>query len=299
MLKIDTHQHYWRYRAEEFPWIDADMPALRQDCLPARVAANLDAAQVTGVIAVQARTRPDETSFLLDLAQRHPKILAVVGWMDLTDAAAPEHIARWRGHAQLKGLRHILQDEPDVAQWVAHPRINAALAAAQHAELVYDVLVFESQLSAALQLCTRHDLHWLVLDHVGKPALRDAGHATLPSTSWRRAIDALAALPHVMCKLSGLVTETAWRANGGLHANDPDRIMACFDHALEAFGAARLMYGSDWPVCQLAAPYDVVYGLAARWSASRLSDAEQAAFWSGNAMRCYGIEPSSSVAQPR
>jgi len=280
MLKIDTHQHYWRFRPEDFPWIDATMPALRQDCLPAHVAAELNAARVTGVVAVQARTTPDETDFLLDLAQRHDRILGVVGWTDLTDSTAPAQFERWSGQSRLRGLRHILQDEPDVTEWIAQPAVRHALDAVQRAGWVYDVLVFESQLPAALRLCTRHDAHWLILDHVGN----------VPSDAWRRAINALAALPHVMCKLSGLVTETAWRSGGGLHTRDVARMVASFDHALERFGPTRLMYGSDWPVCQLAATYDVVHGLAAQWAKSRLSETEQSAFWGGNALRCYGIE---------
>ncbi|MDZ7939055.1 MAG: amidohydrolase family protein, partial [Rhodoferax sp.] len=130
-MKIDTHQHFWRYRAEAFPWISAAMPALQRDCLPDDVAPALQAAGVTGVVAVQARSDADETDFLLDLADRYPKILGVVGWADLAATELPELLARWAVHSAFKGLRHVLQDEADVAAWVARADIHKGLAAVQ------------------------------------------------------------------------------------------------------------------------------------------------------------------------
>ena len=288
-MKIDTHQHFWRYRAEAFPWISAAMPALQRDCLPDDVAPALEAAGVTGVVAVQARCDLDETDFLLGLADRYPKILGVVGWADLGAPDLSTHIARWSGHAAFKGLRHILQDEPDVPGWVGRLDINQGLALIQQAGLVYDVLVFDHQLTDVVSLCARHSAHWLVLDHVGKPAVRNWKSDADVAGRWRKAILALAAMPHVMCKLSGLVTEADWAGHAGVTGDDAQTMLACFDFALQAFGPERLMYGSDWPVCQLSAPYADVYGLANRWAQSRLSVSEQAAFWAGNARRCYGL----------
>lgn len=288
-MKIDTHQHFWRYRAEAFPWISAAMPALQRDCLPDDVAPALQAAGVTGVVAVQARSDADETDFLLDLADRYPKILGVVGWADLAATELPELLARWAVHSAFKGLRHVLQDEADVAAWVARADIHKGLAAVQQAGLVYDLLVFDHQLADVVGLCARHSAHWLVLDHVGKPAVRNWVNDPDVAGNWRKAIAALAAMPHVVCKLSGLVTEADWAGHIGVSAQDANTMLACFDFALEAFGPQRLMYGSDWPVCQLSAPYVEVHGLADRWAQSRLSAAEQAAFWAGNARRYYDL----------
>ncbi len=288
-MKIDTHQHFWRYRAEAFPWISAAMPALQRDCLPDDVAPTLDAAAVTGVVAVQARCDAEETDFLLDLADHHPKILGVVGWVDLAAPGLAERLSQWSMRPAFKGLRHILQDEADVAGWVHRTDINHGLAAVQNAGLAYDVLVFDHQLADVVALCDRHSAHWLVLDHLGKPAVRHWGRDTAVAERWRQGILALADMPHVMCKLSGLVTEADWAGHAGISAPDAKTMLACFDFALEAFGPQRLMYGSDWPVCQLSAPYAEVYGLADQWAQSRLSTAEQTAFWAGNAQRCYGL----------
>lgn len=288
-MKIDTHQHFWRYRAEAFPWISEAMPVLQRDRLPDDVAPAMEAAGVAGVVAVQARCDLEETDFLLGLADRYPHILGVVGWADLGAPDVSAQIARWSGHAAFKGLRHILQDEPDVAGWVARPDINQGLAAVQQAGLVYDVLVFDHQLADVQGLCARHSAHWLVLDHVGKPAVRNWARDAEVAGRWRKGILALAAMPHVMCKLSGLVTEADWTGHAGVRADDAQTMLACFDFALQAFGPRRLMYGSDWPVCQLSAPYADVYGLADRWARSRLSATEQADFWAGNAQRCYGL----------
>jgi L-fuconolactonase len=288
-MKIDTHQHFWRYHAEAFPWISEAMPALKRDCLPDDVASALEAAGVTGVVAVQARCDADETDFLLALADVYPKVLGVVGWADLAAPGLARRLAQWSAHPAFKGLRHILQDEADVAGWVARTDINQGLAAVQRAGLVYDVLVFDHQLADVAGLCARHSAHWLVLDHVGKPAVRNWATDTDVADRWRKGILALAAMPHVMCKLSGLVTEADWAGHAGVSAHDAQTMLACFDFALEAFGSQRLMYGSDWPVCQLSAIYADVHGLADRWAQSRLSATEQAAFWAGNARRCYGL----------
>lgn len=288
-MKIDTHQHYWRYQAEEFPWISADMQALRRDCLPADNAAAMQAAGVTGVVAVQARTLVQETDFLLQLANQNPTVLGVVGWADLAGPDLDPQLERWCANPAFKGLRHVLQDEPDVPAWVNAPAHQAGMQALQRRGLVYDVLVFAHQLPDVIDFCRRHDKHHLVLDHVAKPALRNWAQGEAVQKHWRTGLRELAAMPHVLCKLSGLVTEADWSGRRGLSFEDGVNILACFDEALAAFGPSRLMFGSDWPVCQLASPYDEVHGLAASWAASRLSAQEQQAFWADNAVRCYGL----------
>lgn len=291
-MKIDTHQHFWHYSAPAFPWIGEAMPALRRDCLPPDNAAAMRAAGVDGLVAVQARTLADETDFLLGLAAQYPKVLGVVGWADLGAADLEPRLQAWCAQPAFKGLRHLLQDESDASAWVQDSAHQRGLQALQRHRRVYDVLVFEHQLPAAVALCARHDAHWLVLDHVGKPALRDWTDGGAPTASrWRTGLRELARMPHVMCKLSGAVTETDWPQHDGLTRQDAHHILACFDQALEAFGPQRLMYGSDWPVCQLAATYDVVHSLAEQWARSRLSATEQEAFWSGNALRCYDLGP--------
>ena len=288
-MKIDTHQHYWRYRPDDFPWITASMSTLRQDrrlrdSLPAMQACGVDA-----VVAVQARGVVQETEFLLTEAASNPRIVGVVGWVDLMAPDLPAQLDAWANQPLLRGFRHILQDEPDIAAMVDSSAFGRGVALLQRQQFTYDVLVFEHQLPLVLDFCSRQDAHWLVLDHVAKPALRNGPQTVAAEGRWSSSLRALAALPHVMCKLSGLVTETDWLHAAGIQATDEPLIHACFDFALEVFGPQRLMFGSDWPVCELAAPYQVVCQLAQSWCESRLSPAEQQLFWAGNALRCYGL----------
>lgn len=288
--KIDTHQHCWHYRPEDFPWITPGMTALRQHRGLTDVLPEMKACGVEGVVAVQARCVPEETTFLLAEAARHPRILGVVGWADLMSPGLPMQLDGWACHAALRGLRHILQDEPDIAAMVSSPAFNAGVTLLQQRQLVYDVLVFEHQLPTVTAFCARHDTHWLVLDHVGKPAVRDWHKNLEVSRRWTACLRELAAMPHVVCKLSGLVTEADWQRPGGLQAADTQAIHACFDLALQAFGPQRLMFGSDWPVSSLAASYTAVHQMAQTWADSRLSEPEREAFWAGNAVRCYGLQ---------
>ena len=287
-MKIDTHQHYWRYQPQDFGWISDRMPVLQRDYAPADCQAAMQAAGITASIAVQARSMEQETDFLLALAADTPSVLGVVGWTDLRAAQLEDRLEGWTQHPALRGFRHIVQDEADVPGLLNDAAFQRGVAQLQRRALSYDVLLFGYQLPDAQAFCARHDRHWLVLDHVGKPALRDWAQPDVASR-WRKHVRALAQLPHLMCKLSGLVTETALSTAGALSAKDLSAIDQCFDQALEAFGPQRLMFGSDWPVCQLAAPYAQVADSASQWAASRLSSSEQDAFWSGNAVRAYGL----------
>ena len=293
-MKIDTHQHFWHYRPQDLPWIGEHMPTLRQDRLPADNQQAMQACGVDAVMAVQARSAPEETDFLLQLAAQDARIVGVVGWADLMAPDLALQLDTWSAHPALRGLRHILQDEPAIATLVGDAAFNRGVSLLQQRQLVYDVLVFGHQLPAVLDFCAQHDAHWLVLDHVGKPAVRDWADTGVRQR-WAASIQELAAMPHVVCKLSGLVTETDWSHATALQPADEDVIHACFDQALAAFGPQRLMFGSDWPVCELAAPYASVRHLAQTWAATRLSLAEQEAFWGGNAVRCYGL-PAPAVS---
>ncbi len=281
-MRIDAHQHFWRYRRADYGWMgeDAAMAVLRRDWMPEELAPLLRAGAIDACIAVQARASEAENAFLLDLADAHPWIAAVVGWVDLFAADAAERLAHWRAQPRFSGVRHLLQDDPDVAATLADARFNAGVAAVQTHGLVYEVLVRgPAQLAHAPAFCARHDRYWLVLDHLGKPAIGGAVQA-----DWRRHLQALAAQPHVLCKVSGLVTEVA------TPAIERDVLYGHLDAALEAFGAGRLMFGSDWPVCLLRAGHADVAALVRDWCSARLSADEQAQLWGGNAARCYRIE---------
>ena len=296
-MKIDTHQHYWHYQADDFPWISEAMPSLQRNCCPTDCKAALEAAGVQAPNAVQARAVAAETEFLLRTAAHNPEVLGVIGWADLGGNDLAQQLDGWCAEPAFKGLRHILQDEPDVGCWAAAASHNRGLRLLQKHRRVYEILVFHHQMPSVIEFCARHDAHWLVLDHAGKPPLDNRKNDRQALSRWDTAIHQLACMPHVVCKLSGLVTETEWQSGAGLSAENTQSILACFDTVLGAFGPDRLMFGSDWPVCELAAPYAQVHALAHTWARSRLTALEQAAFWGETAMRCYGLKPPSKEAE--
>lgn len=289
-MKIDTHQHFWHYRERDFPWITSAMPQLCRDRMPADVAPELLAAQVDAVVVVQARCDHSETDFLLEIAEHQPSVVGVVGWVDLTSDTVDATLDHWSAHAKLKGMRHLLQDEVDVVSWLGQSTVYHNIRALQARKLTYDVLVFQHQLPLVSAFCAQHDKHWLVLDHLGKPRLREWRENPRLMDQWERDVRVLAQLSHVMCKLSGLVTETDWPQRPAFTAADETHVFRCFDVALNAFGPERLLFGSDWPVCTLAASYDTVHTLAQRWATARLTRDQQDAFWSGNAIRVYDLK---------
>ncbi len=274
--RIDAHQHFWRYDAAEYPWIGG-APALARDFGPDDLQPLLQAAGIAGCIAVQARDDATETDFLLGLAAAHPWILGVVGWVELRHGDVTARLDRWAGAPRLRGMRHGLQGEADVAGVVGAAAFRRNVAALQARGLVYDVLINAEQFAGVAAFCAALDGHALVVDHIAKPRIGGEGFA-----AWQSEMARLAALPHVFCKLSGLVTE----APAG---TDPQDFYRYLDAMLALFGPQRIMFGSDWPVCLLRRDYAWVQGLIEGWAA-KLSSPERAALWGGTARACYGIE---------
>lgn len=274
---IDAHQHFWRYRPETHAWIDERMAVLKQDFLPDDLEPLLKTEGLGGSIAVQAANSLEETRLLLDLAERHPVIRGVVGWVDLVSPDLDRQLESLAGRTRLCGIRHIAQDEPD-DRWLAREDVIRGVAKLASFRLTYDILVYSRQLPAAMELARALPQQPLVLDHVGKPEIA-AGRLD----PWRADLRRLAELPHVHCKLSGLVTEARW------DTWQPADLRPYLDVALEAFGPGRLMFGSDWPVCLLAGSYAEVIGLA-RAAIAALSRDEQHAILGGTAARFYGVE---------
>ena len=273
-MRIDSHQHFWRYEPSAYAWIGESMGALRRDFLPQDLRPLLDAAQIDGCIAVQAQETIAETRWLLDLAAAHDWIRGVVGWVDL---CAPDVGAQLDAiaHTKLVGVRAVLQAKPD--HWMGTSAFVRGLAAVGERDLAYDVLVYAPQLRAAYELCRALPRQRFVLDHLGKPEARTKRIAT-----WRHDLLALASLDHVACKLSGLATEADW--NGWT----PDQLRAYLDIALEAFGPQRLLFGSDWPVALCAVSYQRWHDLVQDWCGA-LSAAEQASVFGGAAARIYRL----------
>ena len=271
---IDAHVHFWRYDAAEYEWIDESMAALRRDFLPPDAWQEMDAAGVAGCVAVQARQTLDETRSLLDLARAHPFIRGVVGWIDLRGDVDAQ-LAALPASAALVGLRHIVQAEPD--GFLARADVLAGMARVEMSGLAYDILVYARQLPQAVAFARRFPRQRFVLDHLGKPDVRGAEYA-----EWQRQIAAMASLPNVTCKLSGLVTEADWRTW------TPAQLRPYLDAALDVFGPDRLMIGSDWPVCLVAAPYAGALGLI-RDALGEYSSDEQQRMLAGTAIEFWHL----------
>lgn len=284
-MRIDAHQHFWRYQPQAYGWISDRMDVLQRDFLPGDLLPLLQQQRIDGCIAVQARQSLDETQSLLAMADANPFIRGVVGWLPLTSPVLAEVLAPLQDRPALRGVRHLVQDEPDPAAWLQQPALAGGMELIQSRGYVYELLVTHRHLAEATTFASRYDDHWLVLDHLGKPDIaRGAAH-------WARQIAPLAALPHVACKLSGLVTEAPgfrWT---------PTLLRPFIDAALEAFGPDRLLAGSDWPVCLLAGEYAQVTELCEH-ALTALSDAERAAILGGNACRLYGLQEPDYAPQP-
>jgi len=241
--RVDAHQHFWRYDAAHYPWIDDAMAALRRDFLPQDLAPALQRAGFAACVAVQARHAIDETRWLLELADAHPFVAGVVGWVDLQSARAGADLEVLARHPKLVGIRHIAQAEPD-DRFLLRRSFVEGLARLEEFDLAYDILIYSRHLPAAAELAARLPRQRFVLDHLAKPDIR--GRAIDP---WARDLRALAACPNVCAKLSGLVTEADWSRW------TPADIRPYLDVAFDCFGAERLMVGSDWPVCTVAGDY--------------------------------------------
>jgi L-fuconolactonase len=276
--RIDSHQHFWRYSPEAYSWIGPAMRPIARDFLPDGLAPLLRATGVSATVAVQAVQTPEETDWLLSLAEDYPFIRGVVGWVDLQ--APVEHLraelSRLTAHPRFVGVRHVVQDEPD--DWfLRRPAFRRGLAVLEQFDLAYDILIYPRQLPAAIELAAAFPRLRFVLDHLAKPPLKRG-----ELERWASDLETLSRSPNVAAKLSGLVTEADWEhwADAGI-----DR---CLSVAWSCFGPARLMVGSDWPVCTLAAAYDRTLGVVETFLRDAPAE-ERQAVWGGNARRWYRL----------
>jgi L-fucono-1,5-lactonase len=275
-MTLDAHQHFWRYNAARDGWITDEMAAIRRDFLPEHLAPELRAHEVEGTVAVQADQSEEETRFLLDLAEHHPLIRGVVGWVDLRSARVAERLEFFSEFPRLRGFRHIVQSEPD-DRFLLRPDFLRGIGALRQFGFTYDLLVYPHQLPAAVELVAKFPAQKFVLDHIAKPPIKSHEIA-----DWEASIRQLAAQPNVYCKLSGLVTEADWKC---WRAED---FRPYLDVVFDCFGAERLMFGSDWPVCLLAASYGQVKQLIADYTKG-LPQADRDKIFGLNAGRFYGL----------
>ena len=276
-MRIDSHQHFWRYVPAEYPWIGERMGVLKRDYLPCDLEPLLRTSGFDGTVVVQAQQATAETDWLLSLADTSAFVRGVVGWVDLRAPDVDEVLERYAARPKLVGVRHIVHDEPD-DDFLLRPDFRHGLARLHGHGLVYDLLLFPKHLPRAVTVVAELPEQLFVLDHIAKPFIRDA-----LVSPWREDLRRLAAFPNVSCKLSGMVTEARWSDW------QPRDIHPYLDTVLEAFGPRRLMIGSDWPVCLLAGDYARTLGVVVDW-ASRLSPAERHGILGGNAARVYGLD---------
>jgi L-fuconolactonase len=273
---IDAHHHLWRYSRRDYSWIDDSMSMLQNDFFPSDLEQELAAAGVEGAVAVQARQTIEETDWLLSLAEKSSVILGVVGWAPIASESFPAELARLQSDKKLKGLRHVIQDEPD-DNFINRADFSHGIEALSGTGLVYDILIFEKHLPAAAQFVDRHPNQVFVLDHIAKPKIRDQ-----ELEPWARNITELARRPNVYCKLSGMATEANWDT-----WRDQD-LRPYVETVLNAFTPARLMFGSDWPVCLLATTYRRWFETLKHFI-SKLSEPEQKQILGATAMEVYHL----------
>lgn len=274
--RIDAHQHFWRYAPDTHSWIDDAMWALRRDFLPADLEPLLRAAGFDGCIAVQAQQDLAETRWLLGLADEYAFIRGVVGWVDLCAPDVRVQLARVAAHPRLRGIRHIVQAEPD--GFMLRADFQRGIAALEEFGLTFDILIYARQLTEATALVEAFPRQRFVVDHIAKPEIR--AHEF---EAWGRGIAAISRHRNVLCKLSGVVTEADW------NTWTPADLQPYIDVVLDSFGPDRLMVGSDWPVCTLAGEYGNVMA-AAMTGIEVLSPVEQDAVLGGNAARFYRLD---------
>lgn len=243
---IDAHQHFWKFSEADFGWIKNDQWILRRDFMPQDLLIELRKTHYEGCIAVQARQSLEETRWLLTLAQEHCFIKAVVGWVNLRSPNLKYELQEFCQSPYFKGVRHVVQDEP-TRNFMLQPAFLRGIAQLASHQLIYEILVYAHQLPDAVKLAKQFPEQQFVLDHIGKPDIRNQ-----KITDWKKSIEALASCQNVSVKVSGMVTEAdhkTWK---------PSDFTSYLEVISEYFGFDRILLGSDWPVCLLAATYPQV-----------------------------------------
>lgn len=275
MPAIDAHQHFWKYSPVKDAWITDDMKIIQRDFLPNDLAPVLASNGIDGCVAVQADQSEEETRFLLSLADEHDFIKGVVGWGDLRADNLSERLTYFSKYKKLKGFRHIIQGEP--AGFMSDRKFIQGVKKLADFNFTYDLLLYHHQLPEAIQFVQQLPEVKIVVDHLAKPSIRTGDIA-----AWKRDIASLAAFKNIHCKVSGMVTEADWK---NWKAND---FTPYLDVLFSAFGAERILYGSDWPVCLVAATYQQQLSIAQTYL-STFSEHEKTLVMGENARKFYNL----------
>jgi len=275
MQKIDSHQHFWQYDPVKHDWIDDTMKMIRKDFLPGDLQPVLKENNFDGCIAVQADQTEAETNFLLALQQENTFIKGIVGWVDLRQDNIRERLSWYKQFAAVKGFRHVLQGE--APEFMLQPKFLNGIAALEELEFTYDILIFPKHLAAAITLVKQFPRQKFVIDHIAKPYIKKGLLG-----EWKQAMKIIAQHENVYCKISGMVTEADYQ-----YWKKEDFTLY-IDAVVEAFGTKRIMYGSDWPVCLVAASYTNMLNIVKDYFA-HFSTTEQDNFFGNNAASFYKL----------
>lgn len=276
MNRIDAHQHFWIFDPIRDNWIDDTMQSIQKDFLPADLNPLLIENKFSACVAVQASQTEEETNFLLELANQNDFIKGVVGWVDLSNDTILDRLNHFSKYDKLKGFRHVVQGEPD--DFMYRKDFRNGINGLKSYNYTYDILIFHRQLTAAIDLVSTFPNQAFVVDHIAKPDIKSG-----EIISWKKGIKEIAKADNVMCKISGMVTEANW------NLWRPDDLKPYLDIIFENFGANKLMFGSDWPVCNLAANYSQVVTIVESYI-TQLSVEEQNQIWLENAKTFYNLK---------
>lgn len=275
MKIIDSHQHFWQFDPKRDSWIDDTMKILQRDFMPEDLLPRLNENNVVGSIAVQADTSVEETTFLIDLAEKYPFILGVVGWVDFCRNDVGETLAQLSNHDALKGYRHIVQKEPN--GFLDREDFRAGIQHLAKYNYTYDILLYPHQLEEAYRFVKEFPNQRFVVDHLAKPYIK-----AKEVNPWKTHIEQLATFPNVYCKLSGMVTEADWETW------EYKDFIPYLDIIINAFGTDRLLFGSDWPVCLLGGSYTKILQLVMTYFDS-FSPTEKKAIFYENTKQFYQL----------
>lgn len=273
--RIDSHQHFWKFDPVRDSWIDDTMSAIQRDFLPNDLLTELQNNHFEGCVAVQASQSEEETNFLLDLASKNDFIKGVVGWIDLRAENVAERLRFYSNYKTLKGFRHVVQGEPDDFMYGA--AFRRGIASLKEFDYTYDILIFHRQLPVAISLVQDFPEQRFVIDHIAKPDIKSGD-----IESWKKGIEEIAKYENVWCKISGMVTEADWKNW------KPEDLKPYLDVVFENFSPDKLMFGSDWPVLNVASDYHEVVKTLADYI-SKFSIEDQNKIWFENAKAFYKL----------
>lgn len=276
MLKIDSHQHFWKYDPVRDSWIDESMKVIQKDFFPEDLEPILKDNGIDGCVVVQSDQSEKENHFQITNADNHDFIKGIVGWVNLSAPNIQERLEYFSQFKKLRGFRHVLQGEPQ-RDFMLRPDFLNGISLLNKYNFTYDILVFPDQLKFVKQFVAKFPEHRFVIDHIAKPYIKDS-----ILNDWQEDMSAIAEHKNVFCKISGMVTEAKW---DNWLKTDFDPYM---DVVVNAFGTDRVMFGSDWPVCLVAAKYNEVLDIVKDYF-SGYSDTEREKVFGGNAIKFYSL----------